>query len=126
MLLKESSKLQSPNLLSRDLSVLTFSLSDLKINAFFQRLAVLRTWLKALSSNVEYDRCITFYYWNFPCVNKFLFSGDFDLVRSSNWSLKGKQTIEKMSSPYLCSSSHELKTETSKVGVASSTEGRVT
>ena len=65
------------------------------------------------------------YHWNFPCVNHFLFSGNFDLVGSSNWSLKGKQTTEKTLSPFLCSSSLELKTEIFKVGVASSTENRV-
>lgn len=59
---EESSRLQSSHFLSHDLSGLSFSLSDLKINPFFQGLALLRTWLKALffSSNVEYDGCISY------------------------------------------------------------------
>lgn len=65
------------------------------------------------------------YHWNFPCVSHFLFSGKSDLVGSSNWSLKGKQTTEKTLRPFLCPSSLELKTEIFKVGVASSTENRV-
>lgn len=56
MLWKESSRLQSSNFLSHDLSFLPFFLSDLKkTNAFFQRLVLLRTWLKALLINMEYD-----------------------------------------------------------------------
>lgn len=56
MLWKESSRLQSSNFLSHDLSFLPFFPSDLKkTNAFFQRLALLRTWLKALLINMEYD-----------------------------------------------------------------------
>ena len=39
--------------------------------------------------------------------------------------MKGKQITEKTLSPFLCSSSLELKTEIFKVGVASSTENRV-